>query len=383
VLLEQLKHSSMSRRKQPTLDGDGLQAQTAAQAAGQTAGHPQAEAGAYAGSGAGAWELTPEDSKPLLQQQQRARDGIGDGHEADAGAAAEQQQQQMVVYSLPQAPPSPFASGLHLVDGLQYVHALLGSIKMPSAGPAASGDGTASRAYGGSSSSTGQQQQQLHGSAQLLLGQQDPQAFLPASAGTHRDAGASQQHQELSMVPQPQQQQQQQSISVDGCDMRTLCSTALAKLRAATSSADVDSSLCRLPAYGSSQRRQHQASIPLQAALALLCMLDSSRSHQHHKQQQPQQQQEVQGCFAALHEAVQQHMRPPRGDPLHQDVQPGWHKQQQQELVQGLCFRPLQLGLRAVAAVAASHLSWQCEELQTIRQCLQQVGELCGTLRQQ
>jgi hypothetical protein len=283
----------------------------------------------------------------------------------------------MVAYSLSQAPPSPSAAGLHLVDGLQYVHALLGSIKMPSA--AAAGGSTA----GLNSSLSQQQQQQLLGSTQLLLSQHDPQALPSATAATQRDAGASQQQRELSMLPQPQQQQQQLSL-MDGSDMRTLCSTALAKLRAATSgpAANDDSSGYRLPAYSSSQHRQHHPQIPLHAALALLCMLDSggSRSNHHHtshkqqQQQHSQQLEEVLGVLAALHEAVQQYMQPPRGDPLHQDVQPGWHKQQQRELVQGLCSGPLQLGLRAIATVTASHLSWQREELQTIRECLQQVG---------
>jgi hypothetical protein len=316
-LLQQLRHNSIARQRSK----QGVHATP--EAPGATEQQPESAADLPAGSigpsiaAAGA-ELLPDSSS---HQQQQLLQLTWAGGSAPAAR--------------PLTPPSPAASDLHLVDGLQYVHALLGSIKMPSlsAGAAAA----TAPGEGGSS-------------MQLWLPQ--PQQQQERSSRTGH--GASGQEQQLLLR------------GVGAGQLHDLCSSALAKLRRASGSscAAASAAAAAAGAQQSSSSSHHRADLPLQDALVLLCLTDS-------QQQQRVQQQE---CFAALNAAAQQHLRAPPGDVRHQQLQPGWHKQQRQQLSQGLCFGARQLGIRAVGQVAREQQGWMLQELQPLMRCLRQVG---------
>jgi hypothetical protein len=317
-LLQQLKRSSVSRRKQP-------------------------------GTGTAAADVPC--ASPIA---------AGAAAAADRELSDSQQQQQLMLLSpaRPYTPPSPHcASELHLVDGLQYVHALLGSIKMPSAAPGRAGDSRsgssdAAGRYAGNAEHplTFRQQQQQQ--------QQHPEWQEDPWARNWRQQG--QQVERLGSIML--QQRLRLPAAADGGQLRTLCSTALANLGLASSG---KAGVSTVHWHSSIGRTHPQQMLPLQDALILLCLADSQQQQQRGPQQE---------CFAALHAAVHQHLRPPPGDAIHQRLQPGWHQQQQRQLAQGLCVGPRQLGLRAVAAVAAAQQEWMLDELQPLWQCLHQVG---------
>ena len=368
-LLQQLRHSSVSRRKQPVVTGADSDASATAAVAGErpalgTAGDASQQPPA------------PVQGTDLDDQQQQ-----------------QQEQQVVVQYGQAVTQPSP-ASQLHLVDGLQYVHALLGSIRMPSAGSTAAAGGT-----GGDSSWQGSLQIS-GGDPQLLLPGPQHTACLPAAgASSTRGGYCGQQQKQLNAPDQQQQQstgersqQQQQPVRLKGAgagQLRELCSSALAKLSATArpvqdpgTGSSGGGMQYNLREHSSNSNRHHQLDMSLEDAMVLLGLVSDTQNphhhHQHHQQQQQQQQ-----CFAALHAAVQQHLRPPDGDPLHQQLQPSWHKQQQRQLAQGCCWGPRQLGMRAAAAVAATQQAWAMEqEVLPLWQCFRQVGvglggELC------
>jgi hypothetical protein len=376
-LLQQLRHSSVSRRTQQVVPGADAHASVTA-AATPAAGESPAlgTAGDADGASAGAVGAS-------LQQQQHTQDDTQPDEE-------QQQQEQQVVVAYGQAvtPPSP-ASQLHLVDGLQYVHALLGSIRMPSAGSAAAAAGAAS----GCDDSSWQCSLQVSGAdTQLLLPGPQHTASLAAGSirgtqwgGQQRELNAADQQQQ-SLGERPQQQQQLGFLKGAGAgQLRELCFSALAKLSATARPAHQGDTSSggggvqhNLHDFGTICNRHHQLDMPLEDAMVLLGLVSSTQDphHPHQQQQQLKQRQQVQECFAALHAAVKQHLRPPDGDPLHRQLQPSWHKQQQRQLAQGCCWGPRQLGIRAAAAVAAAQQAWAMEqELLPLWQCFRQVSE--------
>lgn len=363
-LLQQLRHSSISRRRQlqPGASAADADSPTPRAAAAQTP--------AVGLEGPTATGTSERVHSPELEQQ-------------------------LVVFPQ-QLPSSPAASDLHLVDGLQYVHALLGSIKMPSVStptPAAAGTGVGSL-YGSSDKHRQQQQQPSAGpptSEQMFT--------VPSSQEQEPAAGSGQ-----SLLAARAWLQQQHSVHGGGgaCDggswqqsgdLQQMCSAALSKLRAAGGVAGCSAGLRdSYEQHGGSSRQHTYIALPLQDALVLLCLLDGN-SHAAQQQQRvphqnhlPQQQLQLQaqhvahgGCFAGLHAAVLRHLVAPPGDVMHQQAQPGWHtqRQQQQRAGQGLCWGPRQLCMRAVHAVASAQHAWRRDELRPLQQALQQVRVVC------
>jgi len=346
-LLQQLRDSSISRRRPGRPQAGVVHESRADQTAGQQL--KAAEGAARSAATAAAVAERSPSAVPHTHQQV---------HEQQQ----QQQQEQLAgqswlqVHSQPVSGPAA-ATQLHLVDGLQYVHALLGSIKMPSASLGAEQLAQPDTQPAGESlvASVQQQEQQQQQQSQVQPEQQqDPQ-----------DPGQQQQQQQPLRLQLP-------LVGPSAAQLQALCTTALAKLRQVPPASEGSDSACARSTPQQQQQQQPANLMPVQDALVLLCMADSQ--HQRHNRQQQQQ---PGGCFVAVHATVQQHMRAARVDSGHKQPTPGWHLQQQeQQSLQGvlqLCWHPRQLCIRAVRAVAAARQGWLDEELQPLSQCLHEV----------
>jgi hypothetical protein len=260
------------------------------------------------------------------------------------------------------------AAELHAVDGLQYVHALLASIKLPSGLDSSGNNSNKSAAAAAGIESW---------AAALHSSNGWDRHGVQHAAGALAVTGVSLSSTESAVQMQTQQQQQQQQ-------QHEVCIAALERLhvRGAASAAGEVAEACVQEAGAEQQQQQQQqqaAGMQLDDALVLLCLASS-------QQQQPSSPAcptaaaaaakatpaaPAEAKYAALHATLQRYLCITHST-AGSTSQHAQRQQQQQPKRRARGVRLL--CIQAIAAVVAERQAWCDQQLQHMWACLKQVG---------